>query len=740
MMNGNDISELSYKELQALALRYRVPGNIKKDLLIKILQAAKGGNEPEVGRLLTELKQTRKKRVRKAKHGELNLTSTPIHSPTYAMVEECYCPQQQPPYQWVGAEEVIVNREDEANRIPPYDEFRQYLLRRIHKEYQNCDMNNNANIVESQSIMDLRTAAEASTLDSITFEPSNARSNVIATGDLNTTTMQVAPDHIEYQIVEDPNANQRGPILLKKMLQAPVGADLGEIASPECAGYRIWSLEYQTGNNEMDNSDTLTADSQSNGNDENWINTTEYCRLINNVRDQIFLNPPHLTDKNIQEVNQFPGSLPSDNANQYQYGYQNLDVQQNCQKWIAANALEMREPNYLQPITENPRTFHTIYYQGVDTNYAVSKAINNDCSLYSYQTPNDVTLYDSSQNIMDTNVRDELQQYQNQNVAPVMQSVPDPMFYSQQIIKPVEESTGYFKQAPSDNFVQDLYTSNIQEMVSPQQEVTTNFYKYSKESTVSFTNIESNGTQYNTGFFNQYTTTHDSQQPDLSLVENTTAQQQQQQQQESITMEQVSNNIQTDMVSAMEVTQSQLNGVLDPYPPRSLVNNTTDYYLEHILNLRSNNYVDYTKIDQTSCVYCYTAPIVTQMTAPTSSGICSQKKRFIAENRQHTFLPYWMLYNDASTGMSMANVKEVLQEKSVVNLDTRIRDSTDDSEESIDNVWIDDYGNYQLSTEKHSQDIEVVVSEDATNPFFTDTLMDSNASQLDSICNVAEEG
>ena len=36
-MNSNDISNLSYKELQALALRYRVPGNIKvTDLLLEI--------------------------------------------------------------------------------------------------------------------------------------------------------------------------------------------------------------------------------------------------------------------------------------------------------------------------------------------------------------------------------------------------------------------------------------------------------------------------------------------------------------------------------------------------------------------------------------------------------------------------------------------------------------------------------------------------------------------------------
>ena len=66
------------------------------------MQAAKGGNENEVGRLLQDLKQNRKRKVRKVKIRKLGLTSTPLHSPDYGMADDYYCPQQQPPYQWVS--------------------------------------------------------------------------------------------------------------------------------------------------------------------------------------------------------------------------------------------------------------------------------------------------------------------------------------------------------------------------------------------------------------------------------------------------------------------------------------------------------------------------------------------------------------------------------------------------------------------------------------------------------------
>lgn len=77
--------------------------------------------------------------------------------------------------------------------------------------------------------------------------------------------------------------------------------------------------------------------------------------------------------------------------------------------------------------------------------------------------------------------------------------------------------------------------------------------------------------------------------------------------------------------------------------------------LENILNYNASKQVDYTKLGQTSCVYCYVAPIVSQRSSLVSN-ICSQARRYTAEQRQHSFSAYWMLYNDTSQGMRMTNM------------------------------------------------------------------------------------
>lgn len=83
--------------------------SLQKKALIKVLQAAKSGNEAEFSRLLQELRKSRKRKTRKSKDSRLGITSTPLHSPDYMMADDdYYCqqqqqqPQQQPPYQWVS--------------------------------------------------------------------------------------------------------------------------------------------------------------------------------------------------------------------------------------------------------------------------------------------------------------------------------------------------------------------------------------------------------------------------------------------------------------------------------------------------------------------------------------------------------------------------------------------------------------------------------------------------------------
>lgn len=82
---------------------------LQKKVLVKVLQAARSGNDAEFCRLLQELRKTRKRKTRKSKDSKLGVTSTPLHSPDYIMADDdYYCqqqqqqPQQQSPYQWVS--------------------------------------------------------------------------------------------------------------------------------------------------------------------------------------------------------------------------------------------------------------------------------------------------------------------------------------------------------------------------------------------------------------------------------------------------------------------------------------------------------------------------------------------------------------------------------------------------------------------------------------------------------------
>lgn len=93
---------------------------------------------------------------------------------------------------------------------------------------------------------------------------------------------------------------------------------------------------------------------------------------------------------------------------------------------------------------------------------------------------------------------------------------------------------------------------------------------------------------------------------------------------------------------------------MEPFWPRwtAQVNKS----LENILNYHAaGKQVDYGKLNQTSCVYCYVAPIVSHRSS-LANNTCSQIRRYTAEQRQHSFAPYWMLYNDTSQGMRMTNM------------------------------------------------------------------------------------
>lgn len=74
-----------------------------------------------------------------------------------------------------------MSKEDDT-KIPHYEEFKQFLLKRIQREFQTCDNNNN-NQVDDLNIVDLRTTPMSPNLQTIPLvEPSYPKANLINDG------------------------------------------------------------------------------------------------------------------------------------------------------------------------------------------------------------------------------------------------------------------------------------------------------------------------------------------------------------------------------------------------------------------------------------------------------------------------------------------------------------------------------------------------------------------------------
>ncbi|XP_029040873.2 uncharacterized protein LOC114875105 isoform X1 [Osmia bicornis bicornis] len=687
-MNGNDISRLSYKELQALALRYRVPGNIKKKLLVKVLQAAKGGNENEVGRLLQDLKQTRKKKVRKIKVRKLGLTSTPLNSPDYVMADDYYCPQQQPPYQWVGAEEEIASRDNDDHRIPHYEEFKQFLLKRIQREFQTYDANNNQ--IENSTIVDLRTVPVSSDTSKDPLNDSNyIKSNIIAVN--NTDSFVYQPnDNVEYQTLEDTNNNEQGSILLKKMLQAPVGANLGEIASPVLGSYRLWSMEQYQSNSLLDNSDTLTAESDNQDNEENLESNTECYGLLSGTKGEYFLNESTFV-KNVEEIGQQISTvLTNVNGNEYKYPSTNIDMHQEYENWTITNVMEGTDNSCVSDV-ETSKVFQPIYYDNMESDTA-NKPVNDGSLTHQYRVTENVHPYHTNQTLSGLNPSEE-NQYYDTHIIPSVQSDCTNTYYLQNLIKGSTETNVEYLQTTHSftnaNMDQDTYTSTISQTFS------TNNH-YNSDLPYEYSNSQNNQASIPlSGHSEQCEQNCNSTQTKFNHEKNTSG----------------------------TIEKAQTNGILHPFWPKKMSKISTDSILENILNFINTKRIDFSKLEQTSCVYCYIAPIVTH--TPVSSNIsCSQKEKFVAEYRQHSFSPCWLLYNDTSCGMRMANLQSKFEETVVEdsrvlytpssNSNSDLKDSIEENEDSITDVWSHNYANYETTTEKDAhicEDLNVEVTD-----------------------------
>lgn len=240
-----------------------------------------------------------------------------------------------------------MSREDDT-KIPHYEEFKQFLLKRIQREFQACNNNNN-NQVEDLNIVNLRTAPQMSpNLQTIPLvEPSYPKANLI--NDANPLLIS-SNDRSSYQILKEPEGGPQGSFLLKRMLQAPVGANLGEIASS-----LFWT------SNLLDNSDTLTAESESNENEDQLnANTDEYYNLLKNSKDEFLLNEANLIPQQVSGADdqyRFP-----DDVDNRPNSYQN---------WTITSVMEVPDDDL-----QSSNVFHAIYYNNTDATVAAN-ANNN---------------------------------------------------------------------------------------------------------------------------------------------------------------------------------------------------------------------------------------------------------------------------------------------------------------------------------------------------------------------------
>ncbi|XP_046818766.1 uncharacterized protein LOC124950349 isoform X2 [Vespa velutina] len=689
-MNGNDISRLSYKELQALAVKYRVPGNIKKELLIKIIRAARSRDNGEVDRLLSDLKQTRKKRTRKIKAEKLGITSTPIQSPDNVMAEDYYHSQQQQqqqqrsPYQWVGAEEEIVSREDD--KIPHYEEFRQFLLRKIQREFQTYNTPHNPQ--HESTIVDLRTTASSSTAHSFPVDIVNcSKPNLIGINESNSCIYPLT-NHIQYHhLQKDSSKSTCGSILLKKMLQAPVGTNLGELASPVFGDYRVWPVEQYHSENILDNSDTLTAESVDNDNEDNLVINTDCYGVLNNVRDEYLLHDTNF--KNVQDIDQMSNVLTDQNSNQYHCNYANNDLKQNYQTWTITNVMDSIDESYIDTDISTSKVLHAIYLDNPVTN------ANNGNSNYRYHISENV--YNDNPTVLNIDSSED-PLYYSPTIMSNVQSTSTDQAYLENHNKYIGETREYFQMtgsAGSINFASDVPALN---QTLP------------------------NNIPCNSEVTYQYSNLHDNHQSYVTMSQSFESRQSN----DLVTSQDM--NICKDSVT--ERVQSCSDGMLDPFWPKWSHKKLSDNNLENILNFNISKRIDYTKIDQTSCIYCYTAPIVTHK-AVLPTDVCSQQIKLVAEQRHHSFSPYWLLYNDSSAGMRMANIQSNADECSAEqvwmiratsmsnNNNSNIKDSIDESEDSINDVWMNDYSKYRMPLQKDINSCEVINAEVSESLFST---------------------
>jgi hypothetical protein len=115
------------------------------------------------------------------------------------------------------------------------------------------------------------------------------------------------------------------------------------------------------------------------------------------------------------------------------------------------------------------------------------------------------------------------------------------------------------------------------------------------------------------------------------------------------------------------------SAVLDSYWPRwsytdrnSTAPMMSGRSLENTLNLCTTNYVDYTKLNETCCVYSNKTPVMTLRKGLNSVPSALENQHGgngsnSTEYRQHNFASNWLLYNDDTNSNMNAKRKNLDQ-------------------------------------------------------------------------------
>ncbi|KAK0094011.1 hypothetical protein PV326_012081 [Microctonus aethiopoides] len=682
MYNEKNLARLSYRELQVLAAEHRVPGNIKKHTMIKVILAARRGDDSEVTRVLSELQQTRKKRVKKIKKDvKTTMHSAASHNSNY-QVNRYYAHQLKPSFHCASnlqivAKEEISNHDGEQQRISNYENVHEYFIRAQRDYRYDIDNNVDQRGGNSSSIVDLRINEQKSVIHQALPLDLHRATNILLSPTYNHDTDNT--DNMNYHHFLDPNDSIETPLLLKKMLQAPVGTNLKEYAGPDGI-FRVYSRNNYSQSNFFDDSDTLTAESESNDNDDIG-NTNEnlYCILNADQNSLIHVDENLITSHNEQNFNSMNQNF-TNITDRFRMGYQLTDTQQNCQKWVQQSSATLVN-NVPETEQDNANIFKSLYcsypdplqnrINNMQTNQSQDEPFNN-CSIMTNDNNRNINNnhhYNSNNNNESSNYyyfnndnrvessNSSTQQiaynYQNENnnaaiVNNNMQNNHDDAYYNQQ--NNSNDTSGYNSQLyniHNTEVFNSIYSNADNTSSQPFNHDTDSFAGFNNQNEVN--NVRSNNNEY-------YYSDMYSQSCQIGInVDHDEVQ--------TLTNNQYQQSAKNRESHDIGMNQMTNNGDLESYFPRwkqSAITSVIHKNLENLLNIRKYNQLDEAKSNETSSVFCYAAPIITPKQLVANANVCTQEKRFVVEKRKNSLLKINsnQVYNDTAQGRKMANVIE----------------------------------------------------------------------------------